>query len=936
MKRIAKGLIVVLLLAGVLAQSANADSVLRRASRDCYILQANPNDCYCDEDLLHVASDGVKSLIYFGISSIPIGSTVHSATLKLRTQMCLGCGDVLVARIHEDDNWNESTMCPTWNDQPRITPDVVSGPSSGANSYTEIDVTTIVRKWISEGVTNRGFKIEMYPGQAAYYASEQSGLNWDPTLTVDYTENNYCVSGTAQDPLWMPVSCWMEFTRLTGSGEIPNDTVCPGDGEWGQCGFTDDGSWYRVTPTNIQSYNYTFSPPYRDFNGPTTDLQFIAMEQVLPPPDNITVVPGPAEGEVTLSWDAVDGALGYGILYDDDTQRPPWDPNPDGTPNSGTSIDGGPTSTVISGLTPGAQIWLTVNTWNTGGGGDYGDTVFTYVKQLHSETLTPPFSGVTTGTDFNLVTDIGEMATGGYLVVDASTGRMTQRCATFMSYFSGVVYSATDTMYVPVTVPLTGNYRITVQTNFSGGIYGAAKGLIGIADNKNLALVGANIYNVGWDAHLLHNTMDENLTYGWYELSVAALDACVHVACAGITGGVCSAAKVVLLAAEIVELLELLHNLYNQLVGINADPVLILDVALEAGQTYPLAFYIMSQMKGGTGDILGAAVHATRHDWTIEQIEIQQLDGDIGPIIAVSPDPVATFSATSGQQVIVPDAFVVSNYGDQNLVGSASVTSGPISIYSGSSYNIAPGDTSHVALNFTPGDTGQFYSNLSFTGAGGAARSAMCVATDPDPVIGVGPTATVTMDSVILGHPPSHAVYSVANIGSGTLTGSATVQLPFTVDSGGSYALDAGESQSVYLSFSPDVADFYSELISFTGGGGAQRTVEARGMFSTDVSDANPDGLPTNYALHQNYPNPFNPRTSIEFDLPRTSEVQVEVFSILGTKVRTLKEGQLRAGYHRVEWDGKNDAGQDVASGLYLLRMTTQEFEQSRKMMLIR
>jgi hypothetical protein len=82
------------------------------------------------------------------------------------------------------------------------------------------------------------------------------------------------------------------------------------------------------------------------------------------------------------------------------------------------------------------------------------------------------------------------------------------------------------------------------------------------------------------------------------------------------------------------------------------------------------------------------------------------------------------------------------------------------------------------------------------------------------------------------------------------------------------------------------------------------------------------DGIPHAFALHQNFPNPFNPTTMISYDIPRISEVRMDVYNTLGMKVRSLFEGHQAAGSYQISWDGKNDAGKTLSSGVYFYRIT--------------
>ena len=90
------------------------------------------------------------------------------------------------------------------------------------------------------------------------------------------------------------------------------------------------------------------------------------------------------------------------------------------------------------------------------------------------------------------------------------------------------------------------------------------------------------------------------------------------------------------------------------------------------------------------------------------------------------------------------------------------------------------------------------------------------------------------------------------------------------------------------------------------------------------------------YRLDGNFPNPFNPRTSISFSLPGQELVELTVFALDGSRVRTLVREVLPAGSHQVDWDGRNDQGGQVASGTYLCHLKVGDFTQSRTMTLLK
>ncbi|MBD3257948.1 T9SS type A sorting domain-containing protein, partial [candidate division GN15 bacterium] len=105
---------------------------------------------------------------------------------------------------------------------------------------------------------------------------------------------------------------------------------------------------------------------------------------------------------------------------------------------------------------------------------------------------------------------------------------------------------------------------------------------------------------------------------------------------------------------------------------------------------------------------------------------------------------------------------------------------------------------------------------------------------------------------------------------------------------------------------------------------------------STDVEIEEDDGLPESYVLSQNYPNPFNPSTTIEFSLPTRSEISLTVHNVLGQVVRSLVTRELPAGRHRLEWDGTDDSGEPVASGVYLYRLQAGDVVEAKKMVLLK
>ena len=88
--------------------------------------------------------------------------------------------------------------------------------------------------------------------------------------------------------------------------------------------------------------------------------------------------------------------------------------------------------------------------------------------------------------------------------------------------------------------------------------------------------------------------------------------------------------------------------------------------------------------------------------------------------------------------------------------------------------------------------------------------------------------------------------------------------------------------------------------------------------------------------LEQNYPNPFNPSTTIDFSIPSDERVSLQIFSTTGRLIRTLINQNYSAGRHSVKWDGRNNWGRNVSSGMYIYRIKAGKYTKTMKMKLLR
>ena len=130
----------------------------------------------------------------------------------------------------------------------------------------------------------------------------------------------------------------------------------------------------------------------------------------------------------------------------------------------------------------------------------------------------------------------------------------------------------------------------------------------------------------------------------------------------------------------------------------------------------------------------------------------------------------------------------------------------------------------------------------------------------------------------------------------------------------------------------PDKTEFWYVVVS---NGGTDDETE-----QTITAEAEP-ALPLEFALSQNYPNPFNPSTTIKFQLPDKNGLQpirtvLKVYDILGRLVRTVVDEELTPGFYTRQWDGLNDSGTRISSGVYFYTITAGEFRATKKMLLLK
>jgi hypothetical protein len=102
------------------------------------------------------------------------------------------------------------------------------------------------------------------------------------------------------------------------------------------------------------------------------------------------------------------------------------------------------------------------------------------------------------------------------------------------------------------------------------------------------------------------------------------------------------------------------------------------------------------------------------------------------------------------------------------------------------------------------------------------------------------------------------------------------------------------------------------------------------------IVNADENLIPLFTRLNQNYPNPFNPTTTINYSLKENSKVSINIYNIKGQKVKQLVSDQLSEGQHSVIWNGTDNNGKSVSSGIYFYKLKTENYEKTKKMILLR
>jgi len=154
--------------------------------------------------------------------------------------------------------------------------------------------------------------------------------------------------------------------------------------------------------------------------------------------------------------------------------------------------------------------------------------------------------------------------------------------------------------------------------------------------------------------------------------------------------------------------------------------------------------------------------------------------------------------------------------------------------------------------------------------------------------------------------------------------------------------IDPSESALVEVSVKTEGLELgqYEGFLTITSNDTSQALIEIpvhlEVLSSTEVPTDGTDEIPRDWSLSQNYPNPFNATTIIQYGLPEPAEVTLTIYDFLGRRVKTLVDGVQESGHHRITWDGLDFRGDQVSSGLYLVRMQSKHSTRCKKILFLK
>ncbi|MCG8607105.1 tandem-95 repeat protein [bacterium] len=189
-------------------------------------------------------------------------------------------------------------------------------------------------------------------------------------------------------------------------------------------------------------------------------------------------------------------------------------------------------------------------------------------------------------------------------------------------------------------------------------------------------------------------------------------------------------------------------------------------------------------------------------------------------------------------------------------------------------------------------------------------------------------------NSLTAGNAPLITGLPVAQFGLAVEDSVIEADVTSAISGDGFYSFAISKTTSDRVEYSTKEGDHPPELVIKTASGSGAVVTDIKNPEADNQSDDQEVGLPKTVVLNPNYPNPFNAETTIQYALPKAVRVELIIYNLKGQEVRKLVDGVQQPGYKKVLWDGKDDRGHDVTSGIYFLRLAVGSRNFSTKLIL--
>ena len=313
--------------------------------------------------------------------------------------------------------------------------------------------------------------------------------------------------------------------------------------------------------------------------------------------------------------------------------------------------------------------------------------------------------------------------------------------------------------------------------------------------------------------------------------------------------------------------------------------------------------------------------------------------GSPEPNITVEPESLIFDTTAVGSSSV--DMLSITNTGSDTLLIYNLFSPDSIFSVNTDSFNVLPGDSQIVLVTFVPNQPTDYSSDLFIVNNDPETDTLVVLLTGVGfilaPEIFVDPMS-LTFDTTAAGS-SNLKLLTIYNTGNATLTISniSSTESVFSTNLT-SYDIQPGDSQMVQVAFTPTEPIIYTSNLFVISNDSEMDTlivpVSGVGIMLARIElDAQ---LPHILVLYPNYPNPFNPVTTLRYDLPEQTHVNITVYDMLGRQVKTLINHTQDAGYKSVIWNATNDYGKPVSAGIYLYQIQAGEYMLTKKMVLLK